>query len=221
MRIIVVIMLTMMVVGYAYSDEESTKNILKQGILGAGVGAISAGASGGKAGQGALIGAGTSVIGSALLDAITGPSSGSSSSRTSGRQQQSAPPPSGEYYYSDEPEEYYVEEAPPQGESGTQKVLKQGLVGAGVGAISAGASGGKAGQGALIGAGTSVIGNALLDTITQPSQERKGKVYRKIPPKKQYSSEDAQGTPGAGTHKKVIKKYDESGKIVSEEEIYY
>src|SRR3989338_7126102 len=86
--------------GLAYGDEDSTKNILKQGLLGAGVGAISAGSSGGKAGQGALIGAGTSVIGSALLDAITGPSSGSGSGRSgagrsTSREQQSAPPPSG------------------------------------------------------------------------------------------------------------------------------
>ena len=201
----------------AYADEESTKNILKQGLLGAGVGAISSGASGGKAGQGALIGAGTSVIGSALLDAITGPSS-SSSSRAPARAPAAQQAP---VYYSDEPEEYYVEEAPPQ-ESGTQKVLKQGLVGAGVGAISAGASGGKAGQGALIGAGTNVIGNALLDTITQPPQARQGKVYRRIPKQqKTYSSEEGQASGEAGTRKKVIKKYDESGKLVSEEEIYY
>ena len=217
-----------MVAGLACGqDDDQTRNVLKQGLLGAGVGAISSSASGGNAGQGALIGAGTSVIGSALLDAITGPSSSSSSRR-------SAPPPD-DYYYADSPEDYYYEEEPPQ-ESGTSKVLKQGLVGAGVGAISAGASGGDAGKGALIGAGTNVIGNALLDAITQPPQQRR-KVYRKIPPQQQYPQQQQyrsqpqyqpqnvqvqEETVGSGEgRKKVIKKYDANGKLVSEEEIYY
>jgi len=204
-------------------DDDGTRNVLKQGLLGAGVGAISASASGGKAGQGALIGAGTNVIGSALLDSITGPSQ--SSRRTYRR---SAPPPEeDDYYYADEPQdEYYVEEEPPQ-QSGSSQVLKQGLLGAGVGAISAGASGGDAGKGALIGAGTNVIGNALLDTITQPPAQRRGKVYRKISRPKaktvQQSQTVQQDTEVAedGTRKKIIRKYDESGKVVSEEEIYY
>ena len=53
---------------------------------------IAASASGGRAGQGALIGAGTGIIGSALLDALTGPST---SARRSG------PPPQDDYYYAD------------------------------------------------------------------------------------------------------------------------
>lgn len=192
-------------------DEDQTRNVLKQGLLGAGTGAIAAGTSGGDAGKGALIGAGTAVIGSALLDALTTPSQ---------PQRRSAPPQDEEYYYTDEPEAYY-EEPPPQ-ESGSTKILKQGLVGAGTGAIAAGASGGKAGQGALIGAGTAVIGNALLDTLTQPSQQRKGKVYRKIPKQKVQNVQVQEETAGSeGGRKKVIKKYDENGKLVSEEEIYY
>ncbi|MFA5255452.1 MAG: hypothetical protein WC419_02005, partial [Candidatus Omnitrophota bacterium] len=59
----------------AHGVDEGTKNVLKQGLLGAGTGAIASGASGGNAGTGALIGAGTGVIGGALLDAITTPSS--------------------------------------------------------------------------------------------------------------------------------------------------
>lgn len=51
-----------------------------------------------------------------------------------------------------------------------REIIKQGIVGAGVGAISAGASGGKAGKGALIGAGTNILGNAILDTFMTPSQ---------------------------------------------------
>ena len=57
-------------------------------------------------------------------------------------------------------------------EDPNKKILKQGLLGAGVGAISAEASGGKAGTGALVGAGTNVIGGALLDTLTAPSQPK-------------------------------------------------
>ena len=220
--------------GFAYGqNDDNTRNVLKQGLLGAGVGAISSSASGGNAGQGALIGAGTSVIGSALLDAITGPSSSSSSRR-------SAPPPD-DYYYADSPEDYYYEE-PPQ-ESGTSKVLKQGLVGAGAGALASGMSGGNAGKGALIGAGTSVIGNALLDAITQPPQQRR-RVYRKAPPQpqqyppqqyqqqyqpqayqQQYQPQNIQVSEepvGSGEgKKKIVKKYDANGKLVSEEETYY
>lgn len=231
-------------------DDDSTRNVLKQGLLGAGVGAISSSASGGNAGQGALIGAGTSVIGSALLDAITGPSS--SSSRRSA-------PASDDYYYADSPQDYYYEEEAPQ-ESSSSKVLKQGLVGAGTGALASSMSGGDAGKGALIGAGTAVIGNALLDTITQPPQQRR-KVYRRVPPQQQYPSqgyapqqyqqqqqypqqyqqpqayqqqyqpqptsqlqniqvsEEAAGSVEG--KKKVVKKYDANGKLVSEEETYY
>lgn len=211
-------------IAYA-QDDDNTKNVLKQGLLGAGVGAISSSASGGNAGQGALIGAGTSVIGSALLDAITGPSSSSGSRR--------APPPD-EYYYADAPEDYYYEE-PPQ-ESSSSKVLKQGLVGAGTGALASGMSGGSAGKGALIGAGTAVIGNALLDAITTPPQQRR-RVYRRAPAPQQYQPQPYQQYQASNTttpqniqvtdevggegKKKVIKKYDANGKLVSEEEIYY
>jgi len=206
-----------LVASSAYAqDDDSSRQILKQGLLGAGTGAIAAGTSGGNAGKGALIGAGTGVIGSALLDTLTAPSPNRSYRR-------SAPPPQqDEYYYADQPEDYYEEVPPPQ-ESGTSKVLKQGLLGAGTGAIAAGASGGNAGQGALIGAGTNVIGNALLDTLTQPAEQRRGRVYKRIQrPKAKVQSEDADtSTGGSGTQKKIIRKYDDSGKVVSEEEIYY
>lgn len=185
-------------------DDDTSRTILKQGLVGAGSGALAAGMSGGKAGQGALIGAGTSIIGSALLDSLTGPSSS---------RRRAAPPPQDEYYYTDEPEDYY--EAPPQ-ESGSTKVLKQGLVGAGSGALASGMSGGNAAQGALVGAGTNVIGNALLDTITKPAEQRRGKVYRKMP--RQQATQQEEGK--AGTRKKVIRKYDDTGKVISEEEIY-
>ena len=54
----------------------SNSDILKDGLLGAATGAISAEASGGKAGKGALIGAGVNVVGGALLDSITAPKAG-------------------------------------------------------------------------------------------------------------------------------------------------
>ncbi len=98
-------------------------------------------------------------------------------------------------------------------------------------------SGGDAGKGALIGAGTNVIGGALLDAVTTPSQPRR--VYRQAPPPQQYQPQYQpqqqyqpqyqpqnvqvkEETVGSGDgRKKIIKKYDANGKLVSEEEIYY
>ena len=54
-----------------YTQEDPNKKIIKNAILGAGVGAVASGTSGGDAGKGALIGAGTNVIGSALIDSLT------------------------------------------------------------------------------------------------------------------------------------------------------
>ncbi len=51
-------------------------------------------------------------------------------------------------------------------------ILKEGLLGAATGAIASSASGGKAGKGALIGAGVNVVGGALLDTVTAPSGQQ-------------------------------------------------
>ena len=92
------------------------------------------------------------------------------------------------------------------------------------------ASGGNAGKGALIGAGTNVIGGALLDMLTTPSQPQPQPAPRRVyqrpapPPQQQgYAAqvpdEDASSAPG--TRKKIVRKYDDSGKVVSEEEIYY
>lgn len=209
-------------VNAAYSDEEGTRNVLKQGLLGAGTGAIASGASGGNAGTGALIGAGTGVIGGALLDAITAPPASSS------RPVRRSAPPQQVQYYDDQDydgQEYY-EEAPPQESTGA-KVIKNGLLGAGTGALASGMSGGSAGKGALIGAGTGAIGGVLLDMISQPSQPKR--VYRRAPARQQYQPNVRVQQPGDDTEaigtgtsrKKVVRKYDDSGKVVSEEEIYY
>jgi hypothetical protein len=164
-------------------EEDASTKVIKSGLVGAGTGALAAGVTGGNAGKGALIGAGTSVIGSVLLDAITG-----TPSRQRGYEE--------EYETYDDIEEYYEEPR----EDATTKVLKDGLVGAGTGAIAAGVSGGKAGEGALIGAGTGIIGNALLDSITRPKSERRGRTYRRAAPRR-----------------KIIRKYDENGNLIYEE----
>ncbi len=209
-------------------NEDPNKKILKQGLLGAGVGAISAEASGGKAGTGALVGAGTNVIGGALLDTLTTPSQPQRSQQPVYVQQ--APQP--QYVQQSsypvqtqgstqrvEQQPVYYQQAPayyPPQEDPNKKILKSGLMGAGVGAISASASGGSAGKGALIGAGTNVIGGALLDTLMSPSQPQPQPVYYQQAPQyqPQYSSSSTQ------PKKKIIRKYDSDGNIISEEEVW-
>ena len=228
--------------GQDYSgNEDPNKKIIKQGLLGAGVGAISAGSSGGKAGQGALIGAGTNVIGGALLDTLT--SSPSQSAPQNVQYVQAAPAPvyvqqqpsypvQPQYQVVEQQPVYYTQEAPPQ-QNGSQNIIKQGLLGAGVGAISASASGGKAGKGALIGAGTNVIGGALLDTFLAPQPTQNHRIYVQQPPVYTNQAPGYSGqqvtmqTPGTQMvvggiqpKKKIIRKYDSDGKVVSEVEVW-
>ena len=192
----------------AGTEEDPNQKILKQGLLGAGVGAISAGASGGKAGKGALIGAGTNVIGGALLDSLTGPSTPPPVQRIP----QQYAPDQPKYDYARQPSYY----APVQ-EDPNKKIIKQGVLGAGVGAISAGASGGSAGKGALIGAGTNVIGGALLDTLTSSPSPQPQPVYAQTPP--QYAAPAYENSPQP-LKKKIVRKYNSDGKVISEEEVW-
>ena len=219
--------------GQDYSgNEDPNKKIIKQGLLGAGVGAISAGSSGGKAGQGALIGAGTNVIGGALLDSLTTPSQPAPQRVQYVQQapvyvqqqpsyQQTYPVQTQGQYVVEQPPVYYTQQAPPQ-QNANQNIIKQGLLGAGVGAISASASGGKAGKGALIGAGTNVIGGALLDTLMSPRQPQSQPVYAQQQPV--YANQGYVSSPSASStsqpKKKIIRKYDNDGKVVSEEEVW-
>ena len=219
--------------GQDYSgNEDPNKKILKSGLLGAGVGAISAEASGGKAGTGALVGAGTNVIGGALLDTLTAPSQPAprpvyAQQPTYVQQQpqyvqQSSYPVQTQGQYRQEPvyaqqPVYYSQ--PPQ-ENPNSKILKSGLMGAGVGAISAGASGGSAGKGALIGAGTNVIGGALLDTLFAPSQPQQQPVYYQQAPVQQQQYSNQGYTSSSQPKKKIIRKYDNDGNVVSEEEVW-
>ena len=218
-----------------FAAESDTLSILRSGLLGAGTGAIAAEASGGKAGLGALIGAGTNVIGGALLNFFT--SSSQSSSQAVYSQPVSYAQPvtySQPVYYSQpqysQPQTVYVDQpvytpapqpAPvytyassqPQDDP-SKRIIKQGLLGAGVGAISAGASGGKAGKGALIGAGTSVIGGALFDMLTGPSTQTQSAYYS--PSYSTVTSSTTTQTP----KKKIVRHFDANGKIVSEEEYW-
>ncbi len=62
-------------VGQCVYADSGSSDILKQGLLGAGAGAVGGAASGGKGGdiwKGALAGAGVNVVGGALLDSISG-----------------------------------------------------------------------------------------------------------------------------------------------------
>lgn len=231
--------------GQDYSgNEDPNKKILKQGLLGAGVGAISAEASGGKAGTGALVGAGTNVIGGALLDTLTSspkpaaqpvyvqqaPSQAyatTPSYQTSSYpvQVQTTQPVYRQEPVYVQPQPVYYQQAPAQ-EDPNKKIIKQGLLGAGVGAISASASGGKAGKGALIGAGTNVIGGALLDTLMSPSSQSQPQPVYVQQPVYSYQQQPApsyQQAPAYTTSqpkKKIVRKFDKDGNVISEEEVW-
>ena len=108
-------------------------------------------------------------------------------------------------------------------EDPNKKILKSGLLGAGVGAISAEASGGKAGTGALVGAGTNVIGGALLDTLMAPSQPQQAQpVYYQQAPVQYQQAPAVNSTYNSSQQpkKKIIRKYDSDGNVISEEEVW-
>ena len=59
----------------AHASEDDSRNLLKEGLLGAGAGAVGGAASGAKGGdlwKGALAGAGVNIVGGALLDSLSG-----------------------------------------------------------------------------------------------------------------------------------------------------
>lgn len=69
--ILIIVVAVSLAAPVSFAEDTASGRVLKQGILGAGVGAIAAGASGGKAGKGALIGAGANIAGSVIMDAVT------------------------------------------------------------------------------------------------------------------------------------------------------
>ncbi len=202
-----------------FAASSSSLDILRQGVLGAGTGALSSGMSGGNAGKGALIGAGTSVIGGALLGFLTEPSS-------SGQQVSYAQPnyvalqPIYQPVYQPEPvySQPTVTYSQPQSNPNTN-ILKQGILGAGTGDIAASASGGNAGKGALIGAGTNVIGGALLDTLTGPSASQQPVYYN--PAQTSTVPVLANSTQvNQVPQKHIVRKFNSDGKVISEEEFW-
>ena len=226
---------------YSSDGEDPNKKIIKNGLLGAATGAIASSASGGKAGKGALIGAGTNVIGGALLDSLTSSPAPAQQARPVQYVQQAPPQYTQQQYVQQqsypvqpvqtqyvEPQPVYVQQQPmyyqqPPQENANQKILKQGLLGAGVGAISAGASGGNAGKGALIGAGTNVIGGALLDSLTSSPQPQPQPVYYQPAPQPVYNQNQGyypSSNSSTQPKKKIIRKYDSDGKVISEEEVW-
>jgi hypothetical protein len=73
--IAVVIYAASVVLPPAYADENDTRDLLKEGLLGAGAGAVGGAASGAKGKdlwKGALAGAGVNIVGGALLDSLSG-----------------------------------------------------------------------------------------------------------------------------------------------------
>lgn len=205
-----------------FAADGSPQTIIKQALLGAGTGALSAELSGGKAGKGALIGAGTNVIGGALFSALfDSPSSAGSApsyySYAPAQPQTTYYAPVQSYqtrevYYPPQPT-YYTTPASTQTNS-NRRIIREGLLGAGVGAISAEASGGKAGTGALIGAGTNIIGGALFDTLLAPSTTPATTYYAS-------SAVYAQNqTVPQSAQRKIVRHFDASGKLVSEEEYF-
>ena len=94
-----------------------------------------------------------------------------------------------------------------------KKIIKQGLLGAATGAIAAEASGGKAGKGALIGAGTNIIGGALFDMLTTPQAQQQPQYPIYSPYATQWAQENQ-------NKQKIIRKYNSNGNVVSEETVW-
>jgi len=90
-----------------------------------------------------------------------------------------------------------------------KRIIKQGLLGAATGAIAAETSGGKAGTGALVGAGTNVLGGALLDMLTAPqSQPQQAQQY--APFVQQWNQQNPDNN-------RIVRKFDSNGNVISEE----
>jgi len=71
----VLVIMLFLVCSLSYAGEKTSGDILKEGLLGAGAGAIGGAASGAESKdlwKGALAGAGVNIVGGALLDSITG-----------------------------------------------------------------------------------------------------------------------------------------------------
>lgn len=104
----------------------------------------------------------------------------------------------------------YVQSQPSAQDDTNRKIIKQGLLGAATGAIAAEVSGGKAGTGALVGAGTNIIGGALFDVLTSPQPQPQPQQVQYAPYVTQWNQEN----PNTN---RIVRKYDSHGNVVSEE----
>ncbi|MFH1837828.1 MAG: hypothetical protein ABH862_06940 [Candidatus Omnitrophota bacterium] len=74
-KLMVCVVISALLLSMPCYAQKSSSDILKEGLLGAGAGAVGGAASGAKGGdlwKGALAGAGVNVVGGALLDSISG-----------------------------------------------------------------------------------------------------------------------------------------------------
>lgn len=73
--IVLILLISTLSLSFSYAGSKSSGDILKEGLLGAGsgaVGGLASGAKGGDVWKGALAGAGVNIVGGALLDSISG-----------------------------------------------------------------------------------------------------------------------------------------------------
>ena len=111
-------------------------------------------------------------------------------------------------YVQPAPRPVYTQQPVSSQDEYNKKIIKQGLLGAATGAIAAEASGGKAGKGALIGAGTNIIGGALLDVLTAPQPQ---------PQHAQYAPFVTQWNQQNPNNNRIVRKFDSNGNVISEE----
>jgi len=104
----------------------------------------------------------------------------------------------------------YAPSQPSAQAEANKKIIKDGLLGAATGAIAAEVSGGKAGTGALVGAGTNIIGGALFDVLTTPQAQAQPQPVQYAP----YVDQWNQQNPGTN---RIVRKFDSNGNVISEE----
>lgn len=102
----------------------------------------------------------------------------------------------------------YAPSQPSAQAEANKKIIKDGLLGAATGAIAAEVSGGKAGTGALVGAGTNIIGGALFDVLTTPQAQ---------PQQAQYAPYVTQWNEQNPSANRIVRKFDSNGNVISEE----
>ncbi|GEM_PF-1757968 len=111
-------------------------------------------------------------------------------------------------YVQPSPQPVYAQSQPSSQDEYNKKIIKQGLLGAATGAIASEVSGGKAGTGALVGAGTNILGGALFDVLTTPQSQ---------PQQVQYAPYVNQWNQQNPNTNRIVRKFDSNGLVISEE----